>query len=398
MKVADHTLTSQASEPLRVAPSAESLTGRLAEHQELIGLLAQRPGLTVITADPWSGTSALLDVAAHDTTLPQMLVVDARRAADTLDLAMVCADSAIDHYAADASGWWLGTAPPSSAAGLRLWRTLSEDGVDLDDLRLGSGRPLERLREALELAITLAGGEPIIAIDHLGMMLEAQPKAQARELLAELRAVRQAHSGLDLVLVEHHGGQLGAALRNADHPLFHAGHQLRFRRPDPQRFTSDLVITRSWTNVSVPLLKAAAELAAGVPALTWRIIELAPRDLAPGDDDSEAQTLALAGWQALSRLAAPSNAHQWDLLRRVHPDAQQVVAALSFDLPPYSEVNAAKKSVNDVLVRLRGLGFTWQPRPRRWALTDPLLAAWVREHAPSWTLHRTSQGGSANQN
>lgn len=42
--------------------------------------------------------------------------------------------------------------------------------------------------------------------------------------------------------------------------------------------------------------------------------------------------------------------------------------------------------------RLRGLGVAWQPEERRWSLSDPLLASWVRENAPSWALRRSHSG------
>jgi hypothetical protein len=131
----------------------------------------------------------------------------------------------------------------------------------------------------------------------------------------------------------------------------------------------------------VELIGAAAELAAGVPALVWRIVELAPAD---GED---APTRALAGWRRLRRMTAAQTARQWDLLRRVHPVAQPVVAAIGVGLRPHA-VAANPKSINDALGRLRELGMAWQPQPRRWALSDPLLAAWVRDRPPPWTTRR----------
>lgn len=67
--------------------------------------------------------------------------------------------------------------------------------------------------------------------------------------------------------------------------------------------------------------------------------------------------------------------------------AQAVVAAMGVGLRPHA-VAANPKSINDALSRLRELGMAWQPEPRRWALGDPLLAAWVRDHAPPWTARR----------
>jgi len=368
------------SETVTAAP--EILTGRIAEYQELLDVVSQRPGLTVVSADPWSGTSGLL--AAATEPLQPMLVVDARRATDTLDLAMAIADSAVKGFAPKASGWWMRGTSPTSADGLRLARSLSGGSIDLDALRRGSGSPTTRLREAIALTVSILGGKPLLAIDHLGIFLAALGHGETRKLLGELRAARQEHADLDLLLVEHSGGPVASALGDREHPLYQAGQLLRFRRPNPQRFTSDLVTTRGVTDVPIDLLGAAAELALGVPALTWRIVELAPKDVA-----ADGQTLALAGWRALRRITEPAYARQWDMLRRVHPSAHEIVAAMSVGLGPY-EVPAASKTVHDCLARLRELGLAWQPRKRRWVISDPLLSAWARDHASSWTLHRAA--------
>lgn len=356
------------------------LTGRLAEYGELSDVLAERPGLTVISSDPWSGTSDLLTAAIEELDGARVSV-DARACADSLDLAMTIADTTVTQLAPDAAAWWVGAAPPTSAAGLRLSRTLGQAGIDLDGLRLGSGLGEQRLSQAIELLIALAGGDAVLAVDHLGLMLPALSAQEARQLLGELRAARQRHPGLDLVLVEHSDGLVSSALADSGHPLYRAGQLVRFRRPKPTRFVEDLSTTRPSTDVRVELIGAAAELAGGVPTLTWRVIELAPSD---GEDD---QTRALAGWRRLRRMTAAQTARQWDLLRRVHPIAQPIVAAMSVGLRPHA-VEANPKSINDALSRLRELGMAWQPEPRRWALGDPLLAAWVRNRPPPWAVRR----------
>lgn len=362
------------------AGNAEVLTGRLAEYGELLDVLGERPGLTVISGDPWSGTSALLATAIAELD-GACVVVDARGCGDSLDLAMAIADTAVAQLAPDASAWWMGTAPPASAAGLRLSRTLSQRGVDPGELRRGSGPGERRLPEAIELLLALAHGEAVLALDHLGLMLSALPGEDVRQLLGALRTARQENPGLDLVLVEHPGGPVSSALADPGHPLYRAGQLLGVRRPKPTRFVDDLAITRPWTDARVEVIGAAAELAGGVPALTWRVIDLAPAD---GEDD---HTRALTGWTRLRQMTTAQTARQWDLLRRVHPIAQSVVAAMSVGIRPHS-VAANPKSVNDALGRLRELGVAWQPEPRRWALGDPLLAAWVRDHAPPWAARR----------
>jgi hypothetical protein len=366
---------------VRRLPTGRLLTGRVSEWGELLDLMSERQGLTVIVSDPWSGTSALLEEGVCEVESPAILV-DARRCADALDLAMAIADDAVAALDADASGWWLGVAPPNSTAGLRLSRSLSEEGVDLDDLRHGSGLGDRRLREALELLVALSGEPATLVIDHLGRMLATMRASEAREILDVLRAVRQRHRELDMILVDHPGGPVAMAVNDENHPLYLAGRLLRFRRPTAERIVGDLAITRPTVEVEVELLRAAAELAAGVPELTWKAV-----DLAPGTGPDPASR-ALAGWNALREASEGSVRREWDLLRRVHPSAQSVAAAMSLGLKPHS-VPAASKSVGDALSRLRDVGLTWQPEQRTWLLADPLLGAWARRNAPPWMTRRS---------
>jgi hypothetical protein len=204
--------------------------------------------------------------------------------------------------------------------------------------------------------------------------------APAREILGELRSARQRAGHLDLVLVDHPRGPVNEALGDARHPLNRAGERLRLPRTTPSRFIDDLTVTKPLIDTPIGLLRAAAEIAAGVPALTWQIVALAPPH---GDDEAR----AVAGWQALRRANATSVRQQWDLLRRVHPSAQTIVSAVSLDLKPHS-LPLSSKTVDDALNRLRDVGLAWQPAERMWALADPLLGAYAREHAPLWALRR----------
>jgi hypothetical protein len=264
---------------LEMSRNAEVLTGHLPEYGELLDLLAERPGLVVISGDPMSGTSALLATATS--SLPGAYVA-------------------------------------------------------LDD-------------------------EAGLVIDHLGLMLSAMPADEVRAFLAELRAARQRHPRLDLILVEHSEGPIGKALADHDHPMFQAGQQVLIRRPSPSRFVADLAVVRAWSEVPVELLGAAAELVAGVPALTWRVVELSPDGAG-----------AVVGWRRLRRATQAGTERQWDLLRRVHPQAQPVVAVMGAGLGPHA-VSANAKSINDALNRLRGLGMAWQPEARSWSLSDPFV-------------------------
>jgi hypothetical protein len=376
-------MTSDVTE--RLPHSAELLTGRVTEYGELLDSLAEHPGMLVLSADPWSGTSALLQSAAAD--LENAIIVDARRCRDALDLAMAIADRAVGEFAPDGDAWWASAGPPSDAAGLRLSRTLGARGVDVEDLRLGAGEGTRRLREAMELVATL-GGEAILVIDHFGPMLSALPARDSHQLLATLRASRQEHTAVDVVLVEYPEGPISAALSDENHPLYRAAARLRIRRAPPSRFVTDLAITGGWTKVAVELIGAAAELASGVPALAWSIIKLAPPepDFAP--------TRAFEGWQELRRLTTPTTAHQWELLRRVHPLAQPIIAAMSVGMRPHA-IGANSKSVNEGLKRLREVGLAWRTEKRSWALADPLLQAWARDHAPPWATRRSQLASTA---
>jgi hypothetical protein len=369
------------SQAAKNIPDSQLLTGHVAEWNELLVLLEERRGLTVIVADPLSGTSALLASALEHHTLPSVLV-DARRCGNPLDLAMAVADGAIAVLTPDATAWWMGAAPPSSAAGLRVSRLLNEHGLDPQALRSGEGQDVSRLLEALELTTALADGPVTLAIDHLGYMLANLRDTASREVLGALRAARQQTSSLDLLLVDHPDGPISQALSDQQHPLYRAGERLRIRRPSPTRVVEDLAITRPLVKAPAALLRGAAELAAGVPALTWQAIAMAP-------SDGENPARALSGWESLRRATAVSVRREWDLLRRVHPAAQTIVGAVSVGLKPHN-APAASKTVDDGLNRLRDVGMAWQPAERTWAIADPLLSAYAREHAQPWALRRRS--------
>lgn len=359
----------------------EVLTGRLTEYGELVEVLEERLGLVVVSADPLSGATDLLRTALE--WVDDLHVsVDARACAGSMDLAMAIADAVVSKLIPGAASWWTSSKPASRAVGMNLAHALSNMGVDAEGLREGAGSGLRRLPEAIEMLVLLAEGDVILAIDHLDLLLATLPAKEGRELLGELRASLQRHTRLDLVLVEHRDGPIGKAMADPDHPLFHAGELVTVPRPTPARFVADLASTGRKLDPRVgAIVAAAAELTRGVPALTWKIVELAPGE---GED---APTAASAGWMRLRRLTEGETIRQWDLMRRVHPSAQDVVAALSVGLRPHA-VEANPKTVNDALTRLRELGAAWQPAERRWSLSDPLLAAWVRDHAPPWTARR----------
>jgi hypothetical protein len=375
-------------EPLRSAAdgaTAESqpLAGLVAEWRELVASVEEHVGLTVLAADPLSGSSLLLDAALAESG-EQNACVDARPCADMRDLAMAIADAAVGAMATEALAWWQGSAPPASADGLRLDRMLHDKGIGTDELRTGTGHPPVLLRRALDLTAELATGHVVLAVDHLGTMLSNIRDGPAREILDALRSGLQGNRDLALVLVDQSQGPIVRALHDPDHPLYLAGETQHLVRTTPDRVIQDLAMAKPPLTTSVGLVRAAAELAAGVPSLTWQIVELAGAD-------GDVVARAMGGWQRLRRLSATSVRQQWDQLRRIHASAQMLVAAISVGIRPHG-VPAASKTVDDGLNRLRDVGVAWQPQERTWAVADPLLAAFAREHVPPWAVRRVRGG------
>ena len=355
------------------------LLGHLSEYQRLLTVLDAQPGLVVLAADPLSGASAVVRLVL-DELAAATVYVDARGALDEMDLGMAIGDAAVGALRPEASAWWSGTAPPSDREGLRLHRALSQQSIDLEDVRLGSGRGDRVLDVALELTARLAGGPVMLAIDHLDGVA-TKPRPSAGDPLATLRASRQRIPDLHLLLVDRSGGPVQRALDDSEHPLYRGGQVERLRRADPSRFVDDLAVARPWTGASVVTIRTAAELAAGSPAYVWSIVDLAE------DAGLEGPQGAVAAWRKLRALTAAQTAGQFDLLRAVHPVAQPVIAAVAAGLGAYAlPLNDGR--VRAALQNLAAVGAVWQPRDREWAVADPLLAAWSRDHAPPWIRRR----------
>lgn len=361
-------------------PRALWLMGLRSEDRELALRLVERPDLLVIESDPLSGASILLAHAIKDPDRSTVLV-DARVSGSALDLAMAIATAAITRLAPQAASWWNG-AGTFDVEGLRLSRKLSDRGIDLDELRVGSGGGIEQLRHALELVAELSQGDSLLAIDHLDDLLERLSARNARALLGVLRAEHQRAGSMQQLLVGRVDGRLASALRDPEHPLYRAGDTLQLRRPRPQRFIDDLAATRrQWRDVTLALVGAAAELAHGAPAYVWRTV-----DAARASDDRD----ALAGWRQLRESTEPSTAQQFRLLGSVHRAAPTVVCAIANGIGPY-ELPLNPKSINDALTRMRARGQVFSPEKQTWAISDPLLAAWAREHAPVWVHRRAGR-------
>lgn len=356
------------------------LIGHLSEHRELQLRLDERAGLLVLEADPLSGTSALLAQTLPDATYPYV-AVDARAAADALDLATLIADTAITTLAPSAAAWWNSDSVPFDAEGLRLSRALSLHGVSIEELRTSRGAGLEQLRHALELVTALTDDAVLVLIDHLDTLLERISARDAIALLGVLRAERQRERPPELLLIGRTGGRLATALRDRAHPLYRAGQTIELRRPTPQRFRDDLAVTRPWSPAPASVVFQAAELTHGVPAYVWRVVELAGH-LNGNDTDR-----VVIAWRRLCELGAPQSAEQYELLASVHRAAPTLVSTIAAGLGPY-EAPIADKSIYDALRRMRSRGAVFKTADDRWAVSDPVLARWARHHAPSWLQRR----------
>lgn len=367
------------------SPHERWLIGLTAEYGELTLRLGEHPDLLVVESDPLSGTSALLALALESLDWP-LLTVDARPAGSALDLAMAVATTAIARLAPNAMGWWNGTSVVDSE-GLRLSRAMANRGIKLEQLRAGAGPDAQRLRHALELAAELCEGHGLLAIDHLDDLLERLSAASALELLGVMRAEHQRPGSVGQLLVGRVEGRLSSALHDPSHPLYRGGETLSIRRPEPHRFVDDLARGRHWTKAHADAIGVAADLAAGAPAYVWRIVDGASAQV------GEHRDRARAAWRALRETAEPSAAQQFRLLGSVHRAAPSVVCALATGIGPY-ELPLNHKTVNDALTRMRARGQVFSPGRGRWAVSDPLLAAWARDHSTVWIRRRSRLSSS----
>jgi hypothetical protein len=373
---------------LRTGKASRALIGHLSEYGRLLSVLDSDPGLLVLAADPLSGASEIVRLALEELVM-RTVYVDARGALDERDLAMAIADAAVPALRPEAGAWWAGSASGSDLEGLRVHRLLDVSHVDVEGLRLGSATERaevsgaagsRQLDAALELAVTLAGGSVLVAIDHLDG-LATRSRQQDNRPLATLRAARQRLPDLQLMLIGHTAGPVERALHDPLDPLYRGGQLEWIERTEPARFVADMAIGKSWADAPVETIRVAAELAAGAPACVWSVVDLA------ADTGGDEPHRTLEAWRRLRALTAAQCARQFDLLRAVHPVAQPVLAAVSCGLGAYSlPLNDGR--VRAALNNLRAVGAVWHRRDQRWAVADPLLAAWSREHAPPWVRRR----------
>ena len=279
------------------------------------------------------------------------------------DLALALADAAVLALRPEAVSWWSGSAPRGDREGLRLHRTVARSGGDLEDLRLGSGPPARLLGLAIEMLVVLADGPVAVFVDHLDEFVLHQPRGP--EVLGALRSAAQEHSDLHLVLIGRGEGPVESALQDEGHPLFHSAEVHRIHRLDPLRTEGDIALITKSEAANRVSIRVAVDLAAGVPAYVWSIV-----DLAPHADSASGADRALRGWQDLRAAAAIGTAGEFSVLRAVHPLAQTVVAATAAGIGPYTApFNDGR--IRAALNSLESVGILWRPRPRDWAVAEP---------------------------
>lgn len=363
-------------------PPARSLIGHLSEYQMLLDTLDQQPGLHALIADPFSGTSHMLRAAVAALSYPG-LYIDARPLADELDLAMAIGDAAVHVLRPGAAAWWDGVAPETDKAARLVRRELAEISLDPVAVQEGEGPAADALGDALRLAVLLAGGTVAVAIDHLDDLLR-HGRVGRSDPLATLRATRQQLPDLQLLLVGRPDGRLGEALHDPRHPLFQAGQSQRIPRTHADRYINDLATGRPELpeGISAATLGVAAELTAGVPAYVWAIIDrLAATPMPPAE-----------AWQRYRDERLTEITRHAETIGALHPVALTVLAAVAAGLGAYAlPINDGR--VRAALQTLRSTGAVWQPRAREWAIADPLLASWLRHHAPAW-IHRRARAAT----
>jgi hypothetical protein len=174
----------------------------------------------------------------------------------------------------------------------------------------------------LEIARLLADGPALVAIDHLGQLLERIGTTLATQSLSMLRAEHQREESVDLLLVGYTDGHVARAMRDPDAALYRAGQIFRIERPNPQRFIDDAAVIP--VDIPAEAIAAAAELADGAPAYVSRIIGRVRIGTLTGGR-SAASGIATEAWDDLRRTLEPQTAASFSLLSAVHRSAPLLV-------------------------------------------------------------------------
>ena len=125
--------------------------------------------------------------------------------------------------------------------------------------------------------------------------------------------------------------------------------------------------------LTLTVARRIAELSEGLPRLADRLAARAEQEMrtSPAADPAE------AAWAALLDAERPALRVTTRLVADLHRAALPVCRALAKGRAPYSVARSTEVTRALRVLHLRGL--CESPAPRTWRLTDPLLAAWLKQ-------------------
>ncbi|MCA1678123.1 MAG: hypothetical protein LC777_03830 [Actinobacteria bacterium] len=275
-----------------------------------------------------------------------------------------------------------GPAEFRSASTRRALLDLQEQlGMTLTDIALSDGPPdkdsSELLAEALGAVEHLASMRPLLVwVDHLEAPgLTPRHPVKVRELLWQLRAIRQRLPLSVLVSCRTPAVELAADRRAA---FFGDGLWVTIKRPTVdvwEQVARDLARLGA-RGISTRFVNDLFQLAEGHPATM--MLGLCERSVSGGSTGS-AQRLML-------RMASRDDGHTARAMqhaRTLHRLGSQVLVEVAHGRKPYRQALGSRpQETNRALKRLHLAGLLTQPEPRRWKVTNPLVALRIRGLVP----------------
>lgn len=289
------------------------------------------------------------------------------------------------------SSVWLSIPPESRSEAARdglveLGTTVGSDLVRIvDEDDLGDADPAEVFGLAVDALLhSAAGGRPTV-LAFFGVD-ELAPTPRRRSALSDVTALlwtlrgRLQHGRAAPGLIFAGGDAAEELISNRDSPFFGWGAHIALeplvslqdalqRTLEDQGLAPDTA--RAWS-------QTIERLSEGSVLLAERLVEATLRE----ESVAHSETAPVDAWMSLLNNAAPAMRQTIRSLRYLDRLALPVVMALARGTPPYA-VDKFPSGPSRALQRLRLTGFVVQHKPREWRLTDPLLAAWVRQAATS---------------
>ena len=359
------------------------LAGRRDDVQRLVTLVQESAGALLVTAPPLRGLSELLwlvELHLERVEVDRFVRVDARRATGASDLARLLSVGAVAEFEEDAlNSWELGAAPATreTIEAYRRVMSAAEPRVDVDSLRGGVGEGPRLLEQAFYFTASLADGErAVVIIDHADAIFRRRfDRAPARQLSGALRSSIQEFGNLQLILAGHQDGPAQRALESHDDPLFRAAQLVAVPPLSPPALANALLKSPIAEGLDAATVNVACDIAAGVPSLTLELLGRV-RTLAE-EFDKDRPGLVLDAYLELIQASRQRLALTIDLARELHRLGPAIMQSLAVGSTPY-QLPESSKIVFEALRRLQDAGLIWQPGPRVWAVTDPLVRGWLR--------------------